>query len=276
MPRWSAAQMLSWIALGKPLKLKEWPNAMEGRILPAQLKLHEAIVQRRITDVRGRLGPPGSKERIEELLSDSEFTLLVTPHGTLTVHPPHQRHKFEKKYGIDLDNWVREIDFDRDEGEQAFPPSPVPCQGRPDRPHLRLLPGVLPARSGEANAPAQPPAPAADAAPTSGIEVEPEGLPSTTQQTVAEPASAASGELLGALNLGGRPTDRDLVLGEADWRLRRRKTQAKSLAAFARELREWLQDHGEHRGKMTGEVMKPETIEGHVRPLWNRYRGKPV
>src|SRR5262249_62178250 len=35
---------------------------------------------------------------------------------------------------------------------------PLPETRRPDRPHLRLLPGVLPARSGEAEAPAQPPA----------------------------------------------------------------------------------------------------------------------
>jgi hypothetical protein len=159
MPRWSAAQMLSRIALGKPLKLKEWPNAMESRILPAQLKLTEAIARQRISDVRGRRGPPGSKVRMpDDLFNDSEFTLLVTPHGTLTVYPPRKRREFEGKYGIDLDNWWREIDFDADEGEQAFSEPPVPCQGRPDRPHLRLLPGVLPARSGEAKAPARPPA----------------------------------------------------------------------------------------------------------------------
>ena len=68
MPRWTAAQLLSRIALEKPLKLTDWPDDMSGQILPAQLKLHEAVVQQRITDVRGRLGPPGSKERIKELL----------------------------------------------------------------------------------------------------------------------------------------------------------------------------------------------------------------
>src|SRR5262245_59218501 len=147
MPRWSAAQMLSRIApLGKPLKLTEWPSDMGDQILPAQLKLHEAIVQRRITDVRGRLGPPGSKERIEELLRDSELTLLVTPHGTLTIHPTHKRRKFEEKYRIDFDNWVREIDFDQDESEQAFSAALAPCQRQPDRSHLRLVSG---ARNGE-------------------------------------------------------------------------------------------------------------------------------
>ena len=73
---------------------------------------------------------------------------------------------------------------------------------------------------------------------------------------------------------GGRPTDRDMVLEEAAWRLRNRKTKAKSVAAFARELRTWLEVHGEHRSH--GDVMKAETIEDHVRPLWNQHRGKTI
>jgi hypothetical protein len=141
--RWSAAQMLAWIDRKKPLELKEWSSDMDGQILPAQLKLREAIVQRRVIDVRGRRGPPGSKQRMpDDLLSDPEFTLLVTPHGAITVHPPHKRHKYEEKYGIDLDKWWREIDFDRDEGEHAFPAPPTSCQGQPDRSHLRLVSGT--------------------------------------------------------------------------------------------------------------------------------------
>jgi hypothetical protein len=73
-------------------------------------------------------------------------------------------------------------------------------------------------------------------------------------------------------NLGGRPTDRDLLLEEAGWRLRHPETLPPTLAAFAGELRNWLEVHGVHRAKKTGEVMKAETIEGHVRSLWNRYR----
>ena len=72
---------------------------------------------------------------------------------------------------------------------------------------------------------------------------------------------------------GGRPTDRDMVCEEASWRLRHEQTKAKSLVAFARdELRPWLEDHGEHRTH--GDVMKAETIEDHVRSLWNEHRGK--
>jgi hypothetical protein len=139
---------------------------MGGQILPAQLKLTAAIAQQRISDVRGWLGPPGSKERVpDDLFSDSEFTMIVTPHGRLTIHPSYKRHKFEEKHKIDLDKWWREIDFDQDEGKQAFPAPLAPCQELPDQPHL-LLPSVLPARNGETEAPAQPPALEADAAPT--------------------------------------------------------------------------------------------------------------
>ena len=80
-----------------------------------------------------------------------------------------------------------------------------------------------------------------------------------TEPVIVDPASPVK---------GGRPTDRDLVLEEAGWRLRHPQVP-KTLAAFARELREWLEDHGKYRAAKTGEVMKAETIEGHVRPLWN-------
>ena len=63
-----------------------------------------------------------------------------------------------------------------------------------------------------------------------------------------------------------------MVLEEAGWRLRHQQTKAESLAAFARELRGWLEDHGEHRTKKTGDVMKTDTIEDHVRTLWNEHR----
>ena len=61
MPRWSAAQILSRIALRKPLKLREWGSDMDGKILPAQLKLHEAIVQGRITMCGVGSGPRDRK-----------------------------------------------------------------------------------------------------------------------------------------------------------------------------------------------------------------------
>jgi hypothetical protein len=186
MPRWTAAQQLSRIALKKPLQLTEWRDDMNGQILPAQRKLREAIVQRRITDIQGRLGPPGSKERMpDDLFSDSEFTLLVEPHGALTVHPPHKRHKFEEKYKINLDNWWREIDFDQDEGEQAFSASLAPCQEQqPGRSYLRLVSG---ARSGETEAPA---ARAEESRPESEPELESKPEPESKPESESEPELA--------------------------------------------------------------------------------------
>jgi hypothetical protein len=111
----------------------------------------------------------------------------------------------------------------------------------------------------------EPPPPAEPEQPTpapSFPQVEPEPPPEP------EPVPA----VLPVVNPGGRPTDRDLVREEARWRLEHRQTQAKSLAAFARELRKWLKDHGEHRAKKTGEVMKADTIGRHVRPLWKGHR----
>jgi hypothetical protein len=175
------------------LELKEWSSDMDGKILPAQLKLHEAIVQGHISDVQGRCGPPGSKGRIAEILRDSEFTLLVTLHGTLTVHPPHKRLKFIEKYKIDPDNWVREIDFDRDEGEREFL---TPCQGRP---HLRL---VSEARSGEIEAPARPPAAPTPEAGTGSEEPPPE-VPKLSGKSWVSKAYARRPDELHAMGITG-------------------------------------------------------------------------
>ena len=92
------------------------------------------------------------------------------------------------------------------------------------------------------------------------IEVEWAGLKSPTPRSpIAEPE----------VNRGGRPTDRDLLLEEAARRLRH-KSPPPTLRAFARQLHSWLEEHGEHRAKKTSEVMKVQTIEGHVRRLWKR------
>jgi hypothetical protein len=95
--------------------------------------------------------------------------------------------------------------------------------------------------------------------------------PATTQvePAVADPASAASAAP--PVNPGGRPTDRDLVLEEAGWRLRHQQVP-ETLAAFSRELRVWLGDHGKCRAAKTSEVMTAETIKGHVRSLWNAHK----
>ena len=114
------------------------------------------------------------------------------------------------------------------------------------------------------------------------IEVEWAGLKSLRARAEAEPAPAAAepGPVTSVesprspiaepeVNLGGRPTDRDLLLEEAAWRLRH-ESPPPTLRAFARQLHSWLEEHGEHRAKKTSEVMKVQTIEGHVRRLWKR------
>jgi hypothetical protein len=112
-------------------------------------------------------------------------------------------------------------------------------------------------------------------------EVQPKAPDKQSEEpAVADPAQATPEPVTSAEspaappepNLGGRPTDRDLLLEEADWRLRHER-RPPSLAAFGRELRLWLDVHGEHRAKKTGEVMKAETIEDHIRDLWwNRHQ----
>jgi hypothetical protein len=109
---------------------------------------------------------------------------------------------------------------------------------------------------------------AASSAPTASPPTEPQTEPQT-EPGIAGPAPATS--TAPPVNLGGRPTDRDMVLGEADWRLRH-QLAPKTLAALGRELREWLSDHGMHRAVKTGEVMKAKTIEGHIRPLWKAHK----
>ena len=107
--------------------------------------------------------------------------------------------------------------------------------------------------------------------PVAGLPPAEHPRPSTTQAepVIADPAPAAS--VAPPVSPGGRPTDRDLVLEEAGWRLRHQQVP-KTLAAFARELREWLEDHGRYRPVKTGEVMKAKTIEDHVRPMWKAHK----
>jgi hypothetical protein len=90
--------------------------------------------------------------------------------------------------------------------------------------------------------------------------------------TLAPEMAAAASTASPKRDKGGRPTDRDMVVWEAGWRLRHPENLPlpSSLAEFARRLREWLKDHGAHRTKKTSEVMKARRIEHHVRSLWHK------
>ena len=122
---------------------------------------------------------------------------------------------------------------------------------------------------GEPSAPAPVAEASVSVANTETPAAEPEVVspPAVDAITVETPAASAAS----LINRGGRPTDRDLVLEEAERRLEHPQQVPKTLRAFSRELRKWLSGHGRHRVKKTGEVMKAKTIEDRVRPLWNAY-----
>jgi hypothetical protein len=138
------------------------------------------------------------------------------------------------------------------------------AQSAPEQPEAQATPE--PTTSAASSAPGTLTTAADQQLPAAGGP-EPSQSPQAPQQPPVTQPDESEGP---PINLGGRPTDRDLVVEEAAWRLRQPgRTEAKKLAPFARELRKWLEIHGEHRAKVTGEVMKAETIEDHVRSLWN-------
>lgn len=74
---------------------------------------------------------------------------------------------------------------------------------------------------------------------------------------------------------GGRPTDVDRVRAEAKRRLASGEAPPPTLAAFSRELHEWLDAQpGALRAPMTRKVLASVTIETRVRELWNEHRQK--
>jgi hypothetical protein len=77
--------------------------------------------------------------------------------------------------------------------------------------------------------------------------------------------------LASAVSSGGRPTDRDRIVEEARRRINSRLPLPQTLAAFARELHQWLeQQPNPVRSPISNAVMNVRTIEDHVRPIWTR------
>jgi hypothetical protein len=75
---------------------------------------------------------------------------------------------------------------------------------------------------------------------------------------------------------GGRPTDALRVIAEAERRLNTGVNLPSSLAGFARELCEWLNEQPNVvRASKTGKVMRADKIEEHVRQLWHSKRRSP-
>jgi hypothetical protein len=70
---------------------------------------------------------------------------------------------------------------------------------------------------------------------------------------------------------GGRPTDRDRVMAEAERRLRAGTSLPSTLKAFAEQLHTWLEEQPDAlrtRTRKGSEVMGADRIKKHVRPLW--------
>lgn len=182
---WWASQVLAWFSWREPWELEsgEWPTEMGPEIVAAQLELSEKIAAGRIRLWGRRPGSAEFKQISNDLFSLSKYKVVVTPHGDLSTEPPRKRPEFEAEYEDDC-KW-HDIKFDEDEiraerrpaGRAGLAPEPLPLlapyQGRP---HLRLVSG---ARSGETEAPAQPPA-----APTSDPGAGSEESPPTTGSAV--------------------------------------------------------------------------------------------
>jgi hypothetical protein len=72
---------------------------------------------------------------------------------------------------------------------------------------------------------------------------------------------------------GGRPSDKEPILAEAQRRLAVGENIPLSLAAFARDLHHWLNTQSwAYRRPSDRKVLSAPSIEEHIRPLWRKYK----
>lgn len=72
---------------------------------------------------------------------------------------------------------------------------------------------------------------------------------------------------------GGRPSDKEPILAEAQRRLAANENIPSSLSAFARDLHHWLSKQPwAYRRSMDRKVLSAPSIEEHIRPLWRKHR----
>jgi hypothetical protein len=72
---------------------------------------------------------------------------------------------------------------------------------------------------------------------------------------------------------GGRPSDKEPILAEAQRRLAVDENIPSSLAAFARDLHHWLSTQPwVYRRPSDRKVLSAPSIEEHIRPLWRKYK----
>jgi hypothetical protein len=77
------------------------------------------------------------------------------------------------------------------------------------------------------------------------------------------------------LRAGGRPSDKEAIVAEAQRRVAADESIPTTLSGFARELHFWLDGQPRVlRRNNAGKVLGPASIEEHIRPLWRKYRGE--
>src|SRR5262245_9032017 len=190
--RWSAAEAIAYFVKDVPLSWEAWQGAGAS---PAELEQAEIDLAQAIGDGVPAWGRPSPFAPERPIPADDFYAdmieakrprlgrpkVIVRIDGTVGVSPPQRSedYKGSRWSSIKVDSAALRQACPRpltaraepapdveDHGEAAAAAAeerrgardPLPETRRPDRPHLRLLPGVLPARSGEAEAPAQPPA----------------------------------------------------------------------------------------------------------------------
>jgi hypothetical protein len=76
---------------------------------------------------------------------------------------------------------------------------------------------------------------------------------------------------------GGRQSDKEAIVAEAQRRVAADESIPTTLSAFARELHFWLDEQPKVlRRNNAGKVLGPASIEEHIRPLWRKRRIRPA
>jgi hypothetical protein len=99
---------------------------------------------------------------------------------------------------------------------------------------------------------------------------QPEESPPQSTEPVAVAGAAESPVALPEPNRGGRPTDRERIVAEARRRLDAKENVPRKLVQFAGDLRKWLEKQPDPE-LSNGQVMAVDTIEGHVRAMFNEF-----
>jgi hypothetical protein len=280
---WSLTQLLVWIVLRREKSPHEAEQIAHSPEIAAKIEeaFNELVGELWKTVLRLPEGVPIDKFRIRCGHRWVDFVTLIqippsSPPGALSVIMHELRELIGKPGGEFYPIWAKRTWLGRAAAPTTDAETPSPALERA-RAAIANNPGksnrLIAKEIGVAEPPQESPPPA-----TRPVE-----------SAVADPAPGTSVEspaALPAANTGGRPTDRDLVIKEANLWLTyprtvdpegtRRPPLPSTFEAFAGALHKWLESHAEHRGVKTGKVLGLRSIKDHVRPLWNGRKQKTV